>query len=82
MPAVKAPGLPNIIGSAFNGYTCNNDVEVSGALSYTPYGEGISANVGREGLKLEIDASRSSSVYGKSDTVQPPALQLIPQIKF
>lgn len=28
------------------------------------------------------DLSKSNSIFGKSNTVQPPALQLIPQIKF
>lgn len=31
---------------------------------------------------LSFDASRSSSIYGNSTTVQPPAIQLIPQIKY
>lgn len=31
---------------------------------------------------LTINASRSSSIYGASTTVQPAALQLIPQIKY
>lgn len=31
---------------------------------------------------IDFDASRSSSVYGASNTVQPPALQLIPQIRY
>lgn len=32
--------------------------------------------------QLNIDASRSNSVYGNSDTVQPPACCLIAQIKY
>ena len=31
---------------------------------------------------MDFDASRSSSIYGASNTVQPPALQLIPQIRY
>ena len=32
--------------------------------------------------KVSFKASLSSSIYGNSDTVQPPAIVLIPQIKF
>lgn len=29
-----------------------------------------------------FDASKSNPIYGNSSTVQPPAIQLIPQIKY
>ena len=32
--------------------------------------------------QLYFDASKSSNIYGAANTVQPPAIQLIPQIKF
>ena len=31
---------------------------------------------------LSLDLSRGNQIYGNSNTVQPPALQLIPQIKY
>jgi hypothetical protein len=31
---------------------------------------------------IKIDASKSSSIYGNSSTVQPPAVKLIPVIKY
>ena len=31
---------------------------------------------------LHFDASRSNSIYGNSNTVQPPALTLLPCIKY
>ena len=31
---------------------------------------------------LGFDAAKSSKIYGASTTVQPPAISLIPQIKF
>lgn len=31
---------------------------------------------------IVFDANLSNTVYGTSDTVQPPALVLIPQIKY
>ena len=35
-----------------------------------------------DGIKYGFDAARCSSVYGSADTIQPPALSLIPQIKY
>ena len=32
--------------------------------------------------RIHFKASRSSAIYGKSDTVQPPAIQLIPQLRY
>ena len=72
-----APGLPNITGSAPQSTSSYASLIPSGAF-------GIS---GTSGLKimggdsatlntLTFDASRSSSVYGNSDTVQPPATQM------
>ena len=31
---------------------------------------------------ISFDASRSNAIYGASTTVQPPALVLLPQIRF
>ena len=74
---VLAPGLPNILGKG--GSVIANAV---GGCFY--YGStNPSVGEGSYGIKdLNMDASRSSSVYGNSLTVQPPALVLIPQIKF
>ena len=32
--------------------------------------------------ELLMDASLSSQIYGAADTVQPPTIQLLPQIKY
>lgn len=32
--------------------------------------------------RLVLNAANSNSLYGNSTTVQPPALSLLPQIKF
>ena len=81
----KEAGLPNITGG--NLYiTHSASVLATGALSAT------SAQLGkaqlstieegwREGV-LSIDASRSNSIYGNSTTVQPPALTMLPIIKY
>ena len=31
---------------------------------------------------VDFNASQSSAIYGASDTVQPPAIFLIPQVKY
>ena len=87
IPTVKAPGLPNIVGS-----TNLNKTNASGALSpninngalyKSAYGStSTGGSDGGTAIQINFDASRSSSIYGASNTVQPPALALIPQIKF
>lgn len=82
---IKQAGLPNITGSVKDAGTFETtwgDVlpisSFDGAI--TPYSnsvyrdqcDGTSSKTGCSGLK--IDASLSSSIYGASDTVQPPAL--------
>ena len=32
--------------------------------------------------RVHLDASNSSSIFGAANTIQPPALVLLPQIKF
>ena len=83
--AVISAGLPNITGNG--GSFFGGGAESSGALYKTPVSEATRATttVGGDDSRydyLNIDASRSSSIYGLSETVQPPALSLIPQIKF
>lgn len=79
IPAVLAAGLPNITANDFSG---NPNTGGSGAI----YNAGNSDNTvgaGQTYWRLyAFDARRSNEIYGNSDTVQPPALQLIPQIKF
>ena len=41
-----------------------------------------SAQVGAKGQTAKFDASLSNAIYGASDTVQPPALVLLPQIRY
>lgn len=42
---------------------------------------GSGAGSGRDML-LHLDASKSNPIYGRSDTVQPPAISLMPQIRY
>lgn len=79
--AFKAAGLPNITGS----FSINQNMVGGGAgalyvmpgSGYTHASPPISA-VGAVGF----NASKSNAIYGASNTVQPPAITLIPQIKY
>lgn len=70
-------GLPNITGSVSIPATFGSSSS-SGAFKTTNSGAtGSPNNVSKSGdLNISIDASRSSSIYGASDTVQPPATQM------
>lgn len=80
---VKA-GLPNIAGSlsetSNNGKTSpfrgnKNAISSIGALAVTEVSSPYCGYAGYEGSAYDIsfDASRSNSIYGSSNTVQPPA---------
>ena len=68
---VKAAGLPNITGR-IGGTLDDSWGQASGAF----YENGSLPDSGgsRSGPIILMDASRSSSIYGASTTVQPPAL--------
>lgn len=84
--AVLQAGLPNILGAFSEGW--NDGTEATNSLSGAVYAKSQSMRlrsadgIGNWNRRLSFDASRSSGIYGASTTVQPPALQLIPQIKF
>ena len=78
---VKEAGLPNITGSFAYGagladtplgcfYINEPEPAVHGDISGSLRGDVL------------MDASRSNTIYGKSNTVQPPALTLLPVIKY
>lgn len=80
---VKNAGLPNITGD-FGAKTWKDDTLPTGVFvqtwydnNVTPRGENKDRNT-----RVSFDASRSSSIYGKSTTVQPPALTMIYAIKY
>lgn len=66
-------GLPNITGKspAFRG--CDYIAGGTGAIYMSSASSGAQAGVNTTVPVLNFDASRSSSIYGKSSTVQPPA---------
>ena len=68
-------GLPNITGGVY-GLIANNDSSLQGALHIggnDNVGTLIHSTQDTGRVTVDIDASRSSSIYGNSDTVQPPA---------
>lgn len=74
-------GLPNITG-IFNvdmaaGSGDNKLFTVSNNRTRASADDGYYGNT-----RFTFDASKSNAIYGASTTVQPPALQLIPQIKY
>lgn len=68
---VKEAGLPNIEGRVSFPDACPRD----GAFKWTSFGsESFSLKGGTTGSALRFDASQSNIIYGKSTTVQPPAV--------
>ena len=77
---VKEAGLPNIEGRL------NFDVTMAtgyGALltRHASTNNGIVNTDRNDYYEIGLDASLSNPIYGKSNTVQPPALTLLPCIK-
>lgn len=64
-------GLPNITAD-WNSAQYDGGWSANGAV-YGVKNNSKEHNSGSSGMRAYFDASRSSSIYGKSDTVQPPA---------
>ena len=64
-------GLPNITAD-WNSAQDDGGWSANGAV-YGVKNNSKEYNSGSSGMRAYFDASRSSSIYGKSDTVQPPA---------
>ena len=81
--AAIAAGLPNITGD-FRSVDVGGWEGASGAFIAENTGGGGQTTLGSAhyDATVSFDASRSSSIYGASSTVQPPAIQLIPQLKI
>ena len=71
------PGLPNITGNIYQSETYGDDPQADGVFTITKVGAGSTSSQGHTSQStVNFDASRSSSIYGNSDTVQPPATQM------
>lgn len=76
----REAGLPNITGTIVSGDNAINNF--SGAFYYDKHtGDHLEGgNYGR--TRGGFDASRCSAIYGNSDTVQPPAINVIPILRY
>lgn len=74
-------GLPNITGSFKSLPGRNNNEGADGAFTVKQNYSSSSADL-TDSYIVRFDASRSNPVYGKSDTVQPPALTVNYIIKY
>lgn len=75
---------PNISGSLFVGTVqCSGTPpDASGAFTQTSQTGVVGANwSGNLARVYSLSATRSTSIYGKSSTLQPPSLRLLPCIK-
>lgn len=85
---VKSAGLPNITATIKNddviGIFAGINVTASGSFSVSgsKCNRNATAIDARWPNRMDFDASRSSSIYGNSSTVQPPALTMRYYIKY
>ena len=83
-------GLPNIEGSFwplgdYDESVPNNVRQGTEGAFYAQgrtYGQGLAEMGIADNARVMFDASRSNPIYGASETVQPPALTMIAQIKY
>lgn len=86
--SILAAGLPNVYGSFAIGAADGQMATFShyGACSflgqYNDLSNGTYASNNDRYGGIIIDASKNNAIYGNSTTVQPPALQLISQIRY
>ena len=76
---VLAAGLPNITG---NVSTHTQIFSAGGAFGLGTGGNRADGGYGADHIRFDFDASRCSSIYGNSTTVQPPAIALNCFIKY
>ena len=72
----KNIGMWEVYGSVSGAFSGQGGTEITARFSKTAYTSTGSA------IGINIDASRSSAIYGNSNTVQPPALTMIYCIKY
>lgn len=83
-PAKIEAGLPNLEGTINNGFrTFSTTTNNNGLLTW----EGKSQVYGSGDLtpgiqNITFNASKYNAIYGNAETVQPPTIVLIPQIKY
>ena len=78
-------GLPNINGNFY--VAAYSDAASLTNAPFSIIGQNLTdshENSGQTvgGTNVNMNLSNANSIYGNAETVQPPALQLIPQIRF
>lgn len=85
-PSKINAGLPNIVGNMDISVVSGKSIEPNGCFYHQNLQDNTNmtrfTDATTELVTPLIDASRSNSIYGNSTTVQPPAIVLIPQIKY
>lgn len=76
----SAAGLPNITGTFSAPTSRSINPTESGAFIGSDYGNEGEGDQGEYGRKVTLDASQSSNIYGKSNTVTPQHTTLFPWV--
>lgn len=91
IPKTISAGLPNVTGrnATFSYFTESGEGKKNGAGAlqgtFNNNTKATTTNTTGGGFFntfWDLDASQSNAIYGASNTVQPPAIALIPQIKY
>mgnify|MGYP005868725939 CR=1 FL=1 len=78
-------GLPNITGKVEGIRRVDNIQEAATSAMYWAVQNFFMKTVETEGTAcadIRFDASRNNAIYGKSSTVQPPSVRVLPLIRF
>ena len=81
-PSKIGAGLPNITGLLDIARFVGGRAQGAFYQGVILENVGITSGNNLGGAESYFDASRSNSIYGSSNTVQPPSIVLIPQIKY
>ena len=77
---IISAGLPDIQGVTWTD-SLSQSYNSGAFYKYVNHNRGMT-NTSGNGGELYFSASNSNPIYGASSTVQPPAICLIPQIKY
>ena len=79
--AILSAGLPNLSGQIRGVYYAGQD-NANGVFTWaTNAWSAVVPNIESAGA-ISLNASNYNAIYGRSNTVQPPAIVLIPQVKY
>lgn len=83
--AKRNAGLPNITGTIRYMMWTGEESNIAGSFRANTgpsYGQGAVGGSSMGGITVSLDASRSCNIYGSSSTVQPPAINVIPILRY